>query len=68
MVNQWSSALKGYFRFFEVGLYEVLIYSQCLTYGRWRSAPSQCGEAAQSTCTEAKLCTAVEGASSKNVF
>ncbi len=47
--------MAGYYRnfscnfstdFFEVGLYEVLIYSQCLTYSRWQSAHSQFGESA----------------------
>ncbi len=46
-------SLKGYFGFFEVGLCEVLIYSQCLTYSRWRSVHSQFGEAARTTRAEA---------------
>ncbi len=43
---QDSVPLKGYFRFFEVRLSEVLIYSQCLTYSRWQSVCSQFGESA----------------------
>ncbi len=60
--------LKGYFGFSEVGLYEVFIHSQCLTYSRWRSARSQFREPAEVHSTEAKLCTAVDGVSSKMYF
>ncbi len=53
-----------------MGLYEVLIHSQCLTCSRWRSARSVFGEAARvlvSRGMEAKQCTVVT-ARSKNVF
>ena len=43
------AVLKGYFRLFEMGLYEVLIHSQCFTFSRWRSACPQFGEAERST-------------------
>ncbi len=36
----------GQFGFFEAGLYEVLIQSQCVTYRGWRSARLKFGEAA----------------------
>ncbi len=61
-------ALNGYFGFFEVGFCEVLINCQCLTYSRCWSVHSQCGEPAGLYGTEAKQYTAVDGASSKNVF
>lgn len=56
--------LKGLFGFYEVGLYEVLIDSQCATYGRSWSARPQCGEADMSN--DRKLqCTAVDWGRSK---
>jgi len=57
--------LKGWFGSFEVGLYEVLIHSQYITYSRWWSAPPQFGEAGQSTDTEANQCITMEEGSSK---
>ena len=60
--------LMGQFLFFEVGLYEVVIHSQCITCSRFGSACSQFGEADRSTSTEAKHCTAIDGASSKTYF
>ena len=35
--NKWHcTPLKGQFKCLEVGLYEVLIHSQCVSYSRWR--------------------------------
>ena len=71
-LNEWFFqslySPKGKFGLFEVGLYEVLIHSLCITYSRWRSARPQFGEAERSTSTEAKQCTAVARVSSKTCF
>ena len=41
--NPWRWALKGKFVTFDVGLYEVLINSHCVTCSRGLSAPPLCG-------------------------
>ena len=51
--------LKGQFGLFEVGLYEVLIHIQCISYNRWHPARPQLGEAERGTSKEAKQCVAV---------
>ena len=51
-----------------MGLHEVFIHSQCITYSRWQSERPQFGETGRSTSTGAKQCTAVDGGSSKTDF
>lgn len=45
---------------FEVGLYELLTYSQCVTFSRWRSARPQFGIAGRTPTGEAQHHTAVD--------
>ena len=66
-INQ-DCDLKGWFAFFEVGLYEVLIHNQCITCSRFGLAQPQFGKASRSTSMEAKQHTAVDGASCKMYF
>jgi len=53
---------------FEVGLYEVLIHSQCITDFRCWLAHPQFGGAGRSTPTEAKQCAAVDTVAANCIF
>ena len=41
-IKHWYGLLKG---LFEVGLYEVFIHIQCVTYSRWLLVRPKLGEA-----------------------
>ena len=60
--------LKGHFRLFELGLYEVLINCQCISCSRWWSACPRFGQAERTTSMEAKQWPAVHMVSSKTYF
>ena len=57
--------LKGLFGLFNVGLCDILIDGQCISYSRCRSAQTQFGEAERDTSMEAKQRTAVGGVGNK---
>lgn len=65
----WQINLKGFFRFFEVGLYKVLTYNHCIAHSRWWSTRSslkkQAGVPPQKTGAAAKL---ILGTSEKNLY
>ena len=48
-----------------MGLYEVLVYTQCISHSRWRLACPQFGEAERSTSNKVKQCIAVNRTSSR---
>ncbi len=62
------SFLKGLFCIFEVGLYEVLIRSQSITFCRWRSAVPLLEEGRRNCCNWSQHCTVAEGVSRKMFF
>lgn len=63
-----KKSLKGGFGIFEVGWYEVLFHSQCITYNKWLSARPQLEEAGSCTRTDTEQSTAVDAVSSKTYF
>ena len=59
---------EGHQNHVTVGLYELLIHSQCITCSRFESAHSQFGEADRNTGMEAKQRTAVDGPAAKHIL
>ena len=57
--------LKGEFGLFEVGLYDVLTDSWCISYSKRLTAHPQLREPDRSTSLAVKQCTAVDRVSNK---